>query len=210
MSTRSPNGKPPAFLLAYFICHARPRRKWHASTVDSMVSPCQHTVIRSPSIAMSGSLDCDQVLNVKRPSQRISRHHSSSKTMAIEQIAVNCTDAEPSRKGNHAITMPIGIQNKVTPPIIRRIQKTEVSRHRCTRCSGMRSVRLCGTVPNHLSRVDIPALRRRTSRVTGYARKIFNFKTAQFAYSGARDGYPICERHPVVYTRQLQYSCMAR
>lgn len=31
----------------------------------------------------------------------------------------------------------------------------------------------------------------RTSRVTRYARKIFNFKTARLAYSGARDCYPI-------------------
>ena len=30
-----------------------------------------------------------------------------------------------------------------------------------------------------------------TVRVTGYARKIFNFKTARLAYSGARDCYPI-------------------
>lgn len=29
-----------------------------------------------------------------------------------------------------------------------------------------------------------------TARVTRYARKVFNFKTAQLAYSGARDGYP--------------------
>ncbi|TWU01045.1 hypothetical protein Pla52n_44160 [Stieleria varia] len=30
----------------------------------------------------------------------------------------------------------------------------------------------------------------RTVRVTRYARKILNFRTAQLAYSGARDGYP--------------------
>ncbi len=29
-----------------------------------------------------------------------------------------------------------------------------------------------------------------TARVTGYARKIFNFKIDWLAYSGARDGYP--------------------